>query len=110
MRKLAWRASGGSSPVTPAEVLSAGMLALEEVRIENAKMRAAHAYILEEVKAIGEELTAATREAQALREELAALKPTLARAGFLDSVCFGDASDKAQLLSYARELVAKEDG
>lgn len=108
MRKLAWRAAGGSSPVTPAEVLSAGMLALEEVRMENAQMRQAHAYMLEEIENIRVELLAAQRDCQTLRDEMQAARPALARGNFLDAVCFGDADDKAQLLVYARDLVAKE--
>ena len=86
------------------------MLALEEVRMENAQMRQAHAYMLEELENIRVELLAAQRDCQTLRDEMQAARPALARGNFLDAVCFGDADDKAQLLVYARDLVAKEGG
>lgn len=108
MRKLAWRAAGGASAVTPAEVLSAGLLALEEVRLENSQMRQAHTHILEQLENIRVELIAAQRDCQTLRDELQAARPALARGNFLEAVCFGDADDKAQLLVYAREILAKE--
>jgi hypothetical protein len=110
MRKLAWRAAGGASPVTPAEVLSAGLLALEEVRMETAQMRQAHAHMGDQLENVRVELIAAQRDCQMLRDEIKALRPALARGNFLDQVCFGDADDKAQLLVYAREILAKEEG
>lgn len=76
--------------------------------MENSQMRQAHTHILEELENIRVELIAAQRDCQMLRDELQAARPALARGNFLDQVCFGDADDKAQLLVYAREILAKE--
>jgi hypothetical protein len=102
LRKLAWRAAGGVAVITPAEVMDDGLRALEEVRAENRQMREAHTWARAEADRLGQELAA-------LRTRMQELEAGEARRMFLDSVCFGEPHERAQLAVYARELL-KDDG
>ena len=101
LRKLAWRAAGGVAIITPAEVCDEGLRALEEVRSENRHMREAYTWARAEADRVGQELAS-------VRERVRELEAHEARRIFLDSVCFGETSDRAQLIEYARTLLRDE--
>lgn len=101
LRKLAWRAAGGFAIITPAEVCDEGLRALEEVRNENRHMREAYTWARAEADRVGQELAA-------VRERVRELEWNASRREFIDSLCYGETTDRAQLLEYARKLVQDE--